>query len=129
MAAPPRPELVAAMSDAAAAVGLVPIEVELDQVATYNGKPGRLPVVLRGDSGVAALSQLHAALEARIERFVLARRACSRFTPHLTLFYGERPVGHRAVPAIGWHAREFVLIHGQTSPRRHDVLGRWPLRG
>ena len=86
-------------------------------------------MVLRGDSGVAALSQLHAALEARIERFVLARRACSRFTPHLTLFYGERPVGHRAVPAIGWHAREFVLIHGQTSPRRHDVLGRWPLRG
>ena len=114
---------------AAATVVLAPFEIELDRVMTFHGAPARLPVVLLGDSGVAALSLLHSTLDARIRSFGFEYRARSRFTPHLTLLYAEQPVEQRTVPAIGWPVREFMLIHGQKSTRRHVVLGRWPLRG
>ena len=125
----PRPELVARVSDAAAAIALRPFEVELDRVMTFRGEPRRLPVVLLGDSTVSALSLLRSTLGAQITSLAFEHWARSRFTPHLTLFYGERPVEQRTVPAISWPVREFVLICGRRSPHRHIVFGRWPLRG
>jgi len=50
-----------------------------------------------------------------------ARRA---FTPHVTLWYGEREIAENPIEPIGWTVREFVLIH---SLRGHTCLARWPL--
>ena len=127
MAAPPRPRLVAALSEAAAGIALAPFDLALDRVMTFRGEPGRLPVVLCGGGGAAALSSLHSTLAAQLERLGLAQRRRSRFTPHLTLLHADRPIPQRAVPAIAWRVGELVLIHGHGRPYRHEVLGRWPL--
>ena len=127
--APPSPELVAGMSETAATVALAPFAIELDRIMTFRGRPGRLPVVLLGDGAVAALTLLHLTLDAQLRSFGFDYRMRSKFTPHLTLLYGERPVTQRAVPPIRWPAHEFVLVHGLSEPLRHLVLGRWPLRG
>jgi RNA 2',3'-cyclic 3'-phosphodiesterase len=50
-----------------------------------------------------------------------ARRA---FTPHVTLWYGERELAENPIEPIGWTVREFVLIR---SLRDHTHLACWPL--
>ncbi len=40
-----------------------------------------------------------------------------------------RGVEEQAVEAVGWMAREYVLVHSELSQTRHIVPWRWPLRG
>ena len=129
MKAPPPPEWVARMSEAAATLALASFAVEVDRVATFRGPPDKLPVVLLGDGAVAALTPLYLTLDERLRSFGFEYTTRSRFTPHLTVLYGERPVAPRAIPAIAWRVDELVLIHGHGRPYRHEVLGRWPLGG
>jgi 2'-5' RNA ligase len=47
----------------------------------------------------------------------------------MTLGYRDgRPFSERIAP-VGWDAEEFVLIHSHLGKTRHEVVGRWPLRG
>ena len=127
LAAPPPAALVAAFSEAAAGIAVAPVELELDRVMTFRGPSGRLPVVLCGESAVAALRPLHAALAARLERLGLVRRR--GLSPHLTPLHAPRPLPRRTVAAIAWRVGGLVLVHGHGRDYRHDLLGRWPLGG
>jgi 2'-5' RNA ligase len=47
----------------------------------------------------------------------------------MTLLYGRGATVHQAIEPVAWTVRELVLVHSFLGETRHEVLGRWPLRG
>lgn len=105
-----------------------PFDVAFDKVASFHGKPGRLPVVLLGANG-PDLMRFQADLERQMKLAGLIHGAQhGQFTPHLTLFYGRHPVAEQAIDPIAWRARDFVLIRSVVGEGVYIEEGRWPLR-
>jgi 2'-5' RNA ligase len=123
------PRVVAAICDAAATVRADPFEVTFDRVASFSGRPGNRPFVLRGGDGLAELGRFQRVLGAAITRTRIGRPVASQFTPHVTLLYDGVQVEERAVEPIRWIVREFVLVHSLLGQTRHVPLARWSLGG
>ncbi len=123
------PGVVARAGQAAGMVDLLPFEVGFDRAASFAGKAGSRPFVLRGGDGVAALVAFRQALGLAMAKAGFARPAKRRFTPHLTMFYADRGIADQAVGPIGWTVREFVLVHSLLGRTRYVPLGRWSLHG
>jgi 2'-5' RNA ligase len=80
--------------------------------------------VLVGDEGTIGLERLHDALaEAQ------GRKPDPGFTPHVSLIWSPDFLAERVVEPFSWMVDEFVLIHSIHGQGRHEVLGRWSLRG
>jgi 2'-5' RNA ligase len=124
-------DMIALAHEAAASLTFRPFDVMFDRVASFGGKPGNLPFVLRGGDGLAALPLFHQALGAAMGKTGnrLGKRAEPNFTPHVTLLYDGQSVAEQAIEPIGWTVREFVLVHSLIGQTKHIVLGRWPLKG
>ena len=83
------------------------------------------PLVLVGDDDeLIGLRWLHDAL-----RETCGLQPDPHFCPHISLIWSPDSVPERAVEPFSWMVREFVLIHSVCGQGRHEVLGRWPLRG
>jgi len=122
--------LIAMASEAAARVSMSQFEVEFDRVASFSGNGGRKhPCVLRNDAkdANAPLFALHGESGALLRAAGLGRHLQRRFTPHVTLLYGERSVAVEPVEPIAWRVREFGLVHSLLGRSEHRVLGRWEL--
>jgi len=120
----PSQELVRIGHQAGAAVRMPGFDIVFDRSVSFGGRPGQRPFVLVGQDGCGPLQSLRQQMiEASIRKGVKgwARKA---FTPHMTLWYGEREIDEHPIEPIGWTVREFVLIH---SLRGHTHLARWPL--
>lgn len=119
--------LVAAARGAAAQVAMSPFDVGFECVASFPGRAGKRPCVLRSekDDSNAALFALQSTLGERLSAAGLGRCIERRFMPHVTLLYDERTVLPDAVPPIGWRVREFALVHSLLGRSVHRVLGRF----
>jgi 2'-5' RNA ligase len=118
--------IVAVASEVAATVAASPFDVAFDRVMTFRGK---LPLVLRGGDGLAALMAFQSVLGAAMTKAGFGRSVRSRFTPHVTLVYVDRDVAEQAVEPVRWTVREFVLVHSLLRKSQYIPLERWPLRG
>ena len=85
------------------------------------------PFVLRSASGNAALRDFHARLGQSLRRAGLAQWTRASFEPHVTLAYDALVLPPQPVPAIGWRASEFVLVHSLLGRTVHMPLARWAL--
>lgn len=104
-----------------------PFNVAFDEVGSFKGKPGRLPVVLLGAAS-PGLMQFQAELDQKMKRAGLTHGEHHRqFTPHLTLFYGRSPLQAQTIDPIAWRARDFVLIRSVVGEGVYIEEGRWPL--
>ncbi|WP_244130153.1 RNA 2',3'-cyclic phosphodiesterase [Burkholderia sp. BCC0044] len=100
--------------------------VAFDKVVSFNGRPGRQPLVLMGKAGLEGLIDFRRQLRDALKRAGVPVFP-SGFTPHVTLLYGaQRPDEYRIEP-ITWAVSEFVLIDSWLNRTHYDVLGRWPL--
>ena len=72
-----------------------------------------------------ALTSLHRSLGAGMQKAGIGRSMTLRFTPHITLLYGDRMVTERSIEPVRWIVRDFALVH---SLRGHTHVARWPLR-
>jgi 2'-5' RNA ligase len=121
------PALVAAARAVASAVALPPFIVEFNGAVSFRGRPGSRPFVLQGDEGVIGLMLLQQRLGRAMEKAGLGD--CNlRYTPHMTLLYGDRLVPDHAVEPVRWPVHEFVLVHSLLGRSRHIPLARFPLR-
>lgn len=119
---------IRAAREAGRAVSIRPFEVALPSVMTFGrsrlkDRAGPRPLVLLAEGD--PLLELHGALGAAMRRVGL--RAGIRFTPHMTLLYGARPIPARAIDPIRFSVREFVLVRSMSGRARYDVVDRWPL--
>ncbi|HKT95401.1 MAG TPA: 2'-5' RNA ligase family protein [Paraburkholderia sp.] len=125
------PEMIVARACAAAAAATIdvpPFGVTLDRIFSFNGQPGHWPLVLTGSAGLDALTGFQRRLGSALGRARL-RVSRARFTPHLTLLYGEGKLDPRAIEPVAWTVRELVLIDSWVGKTYYDIKGRWPLKG
>ncbi|MBD0416096.1 2'-5' RNA ligase family protein [Oryzicola mucosus] len=122
---------VYAVGLAASEVSAPAFEVRLHAIRSFDGrppvanKPRSRPLVLLGDGD--GLPKLHATLTEALREKGL--RVATRFTPHLTLSYGEATVPLQAIEPMRFIAKEFALVHSMLGQGRYNILGRWPLNG
>jgi 2'-5' RNA ligase len=125
----PAPDFVDRARCAAATVAAAPFTVELDRILSFRNRRAAKPLVLAGRRP----SEPFVALQRRISLAVGASGLHARphgfGTPHVTMTWDrdiERELDIDPIPLV---AREFAFIHSHVGQRRHDMLGRWPLRG
>lgn len=122
--------IVARASEAAASITAPPFDVTFDRLASFPGKPGKSLLVLRGGvEGLVALDAFQRFLGEGMSRAGLAKWVEKRFTPHITLFYGDRSLDEQAIEPVSWTVRELVLVHSLLGKTQHVILARWPLIG
>ena len=105
-----------------------PFRITFDKVASFSGRSHNLPIVLRGAESSPELMGFQADLDIRLKRCGLVHgESRSPFTPHLTLFYGHKPVKEQAIEPITWQVEDFVLISSVFGAGSHQEEARWPL--
>jgi RNA 2',3'-cyclic 3'-phosphodiesterase len=115
--------VIAKASDAAAIVRMMPFAVMFDRVASFSGRAGNHPLVLRGDDGVVGLTMLYRSLGLAMQTMGLKARL--DFTPHITLLYDGQRIDEQPIEPIFWTVREFVLVRSLIGRTKHILLGRW----
>jgi 2'-5' RNA ligase len=120
-------DVVAMATKAAATVAMTPFEIAFDRVASFGGRPGGRPLVLRGGEDVAAVKLFQRALGVSLKKTGLPAKEARQCIPHLTLLYDDRNIDEQAVETIRWTVREFVLVHSLLGRSRHTPLARWQL--
>ena len=120
----PSQELVRIGQQVGAAVRMPRFDIIFDRTVSFRGRSGQRPFVLVGQDGCIPLQSLRQQMVEALRRTGLKGWVRKAFTPHVTLWYGEREVDEHPIEPIRWTVREFVLIH---SLRGHTHLARWPL--
>ena len=119
--------VVAAAKRAAEAIRTEPFELAFDTVGSFATRRAQKPFVLKAASGNEALRAFHARLAEALRRNGLGEWTRGSFEPHVTLAYDGAVVPFEPGPAIGWTAREFVLVHSLLGQTRHIRLAHWSL--
>lgn len=103
-------------------------DVSFTSVGSFAGRQGNLPIVLQGAETEPALMSFQSRLQDCLLRAGLTAGVLHKtFNPHLTLFYGRRPLEQRAISPIRWRADSFVLLRSVIGQGRYIEEGRWPL--
>lgn len=123
------PDLEVRAREAAALVESPPVEVRLDQVASFGNPRAQHPIVLATQTPSAGLLELHRRLGLALARSGLGRHASKALSPHVSLIYVHRVLPGEQVPPLEWTATEFTLVHSLPGLHRHRHLGRWRLSG
>ena len=104
-----------------------PVAIRFDKAGSFVRRHRTLPLVLRGGGQVIPLIAFQHGLGEAMARQGFRHLAMSHYTPHMTLLYDPRYVEARAVTAVEWTARDFVLIRSLIGKAKYEVLGRWAL--
>lgn len=126
---PPRPDLIDRARDAAAAVAAAPFTLELDQVMTFRNRRAAKPLVLTGRRGQEPFVALQRRISLAVGAAGLHAQPHGFGTPHVTMTWDRDIERELEIDPIPLEAREFAFIHSHVGQRRHELLGRWPLRG
>jgi RNA 2',3'-cyclic 3'-phosphodiesterase len=122
-----RPDYIDLAVRAAASIVMPPIEVMLDRVTSFERRR-KLPLVLLAGASIPTLESFQRDLAEALRHVGLDMTTEYRFKPHVPLLYDNRAVVEQLVDAIGWTAREFVLVHSLLGQSRHMPLARWGSR-
>jgi RNA 2',3'-cyclic 3'-phosphodiesterase len=125
-----RTKFIYGATESARAISMAPFEVIFRLITTFEsppipGRPRRWPLVLLGEGD--GVFELHRILGAALAKHGLQTE--EHFTPHMTLFYGSKPVPMQAIKPIRLMFNEFVLVHSELWLTRYNMVGRWPLKG
>jgi RNA 2',3'-cyclic 3'-phosphodiesterase len=103
-----------------------PFEVVFDRAMSFAGN---LAFVLRAEAD-ATFTSFHHSLGIEMRKAGIGRSVTSRFTPHMTLLYGDRIVTVRSIEPVRWTVRDFVLVQSLRGRghSKHIHLARWPLQ-
>ena len=125
----PNAQVVALAGRAASEVVRPPVNLGFERFTSWGDAGAtRHPYVLTGGQGLDAVRELRDALVERLVAHGLAAPARD-YQPHLTLRYDKRPAPVWPIELRGWLASDFVLVKSPQGQTRHEVIGRWPLRG
>lgn len=115
--------VVDAACSAAKSLSEPAFEVIFDRAASFQGRPGNRPFVLRGGEGLNRVIAFQQALGVAMIRN--GQRPDRNFAPHVTLLYDNALVPETPIEPISWRATELVLVHSLLGQTRHIPLARW----
>jgi RNA 2',3'-cyclic 3'-phosphodiesterase len=119
--------VVRTAKDVASCCAKRPFELVFDRAASFAGNRA---FVLRAGADIAFKS-FHHTLGIEMKKAGIGRWVTSRFTPHMTLLYGDRMVPERSIEPIRWTVSDFVLVKSLRGRGHSEYvhLARWPLCG
>lgn len=126
---PPRPDLLDRARSAAAQVHAAAFTLELDRVLSFHRREATRPLVLAPRRGHEPFVALQRRISLAVGAAGLHARADGFGTPHLTMTWDRDIERELEVEPIPLEARDFAFIHSHVGQRRHETIGRWPLRG
>ncbi|HTD29128.1 MAG TPA: 2'-5' RNA ligase family protein [Xanthomonadaceae bacterium] len=118
-----RPGIIDAALLAMAQIQTAGWNIVLDRITGFSGQPRHHPIVLHcASKGAHALWRESRDL---FEAEGFSRWLAQSYTPHLTLFYGDRPPPPIPIPIrpILWPVREVVLVHSLLGKSEYRFLG------
>jgi len=118
-------EEIATLERIAASMVVLQFTVAFDHVAGHGKRGDRQAIFLETSETFSILDGLQRSL--RIEMRARGFRMPSKFGPHVTLLYDERPFSKPIIPPAGFPVREFVLIRSVHGASHHDHLAHWKL--
>jgi len=118
-------EMLARAQAAGDAVRHAAFPIRFDRAGSFLRRRRTLPLVLRGGGHVIPIIAFQHLLGEALRR--QGFHPPSSYTPHMTLLYDARYVAARAVTAVEWTARDFVLVRSFIGRSKYEILGRWPL--
>jgi 2'-5' RNA ligase len=113
------------VSRAIAKLRSAPFEVVFEQIGGFNSGH----VVLQGQDGLEALRAFREALRQALAWEKLEKGMPQKYTPHMTVIYGQPGEEVAPIEPVRWTVREFVLVISHQGQGRHEVLARFPLIG
>lgn len=118
---------VRAASDVGASFSKPPFEIVFDRAMSFAANRA---FVLRTGADLALRSFQHA-LGVELKKAGIGRRVTSRFTPHMTLLYGNCMLAERSIEPVRWTVRDFALVQSLRGRGHSEYvhLAHWPLRG
>jgi RNA 2',3'-cyclic 3'-phosphodiesterase len=121
------PAAVRAAKEVGAVISSPPFEIVFDRALSFAGNRA---FVLRAKTE-ARLTSFHHGLGLEMRKAGIGRWVGARFSPHLTLLYGDRMVSERSIEPVRWIVRDLVLVQSLRGrgESQHNHLARWPLRG
>lgn len=122
-------EVIEAVRRAVDAVRVRSFETMFDGVQQWSGRGQKL--VLRCGKGLYGFVALQNAIGNALAGAGADQPLFeSRFTPHLTLFYGGDEMPEMALDEpIAWHVEKFSLILSLQGHKHYEPYGEWPLQG
>ena len=117
-------ERIKALRRVGAGISAAPFDLLLDRLSI-----GGRSAALRPSHAVRGLAALRREVARAMQSAGVQSRTGWAFSPHQTLFYSRSHPAQRAVPGFGWRVEDVVLICSHVGRTRHDIVGRWPLRG
>lgn len=124
---PPRVVRETGEACVAAAVQFEAFPIRLDHVGFYQGKPGALPLVMKGsESDSPQLIEFRKSLVKQLALRGVSFKGSKDFDPHLTLSRGSLQIGE-AVDPVSWVAGEVVLLRSLVGQGKYVTLGKWRL--
>ena len=126
------PDVVRAALKAGEALTASAAAVAFDEVASFASNPRKPMLVLRSSDGAPGVVMLQQALAKTINRHLPKVRLPAKYTPHITMLYGDPRQGNmvqaeQRIDPIRWHASELVLVHSLLGKSQHIPLARWSL--
>jgi 2'-5' RNA ligase len=112
------PRLLVAAETAGRNVRTAPFELAFNRVMSFRRKHNPPLVLCRAELCAPLL----------VLRHQLGADRPHAFKPHVTLLYDRKMLSEQEVAPISWTATEVLLIHSFIGQKRHEVLGRYPLR-
>lgn len=125
----PDPDVLERARGVAEAVAAAPFTVELDRVLSFRHRGPAKPLVLQGRRGSEGFVALQRRISLAVGASGLHARPHGFGAPHVTMTWDRDIERELVIDPIALVAREFAVIHSHAGQRRHDLLGRWPLRG
>ena len=110
---------------ACASIEATSFNLRLDRLGSF--KASRPIGILQASQVPADLLTLWSALRTRLARAGFGQWLRPDFSPHVTLFHGDRELPAQAIIPIAWPATEFRLIRRAVGQGGYHELGRWPL--
>ena len=124
-----RPERIDAALTAIGRIATPPWDIALDHASSFRGRH-KHPIVLRCPDVHTGVNALWHESRAQLAAAGFAPWLQHDFTPHLTMFYGDRLLSTPiAIEPIAWNVREAVLVHSLLGKTEYRFLGSTRLSG
>jgi len=117
----------------ASQVTMSAFDVVFDRIQTFNTRDRdaahrRYYLVVDGGD-LPGLVRLNELFRRALFRCGLGAAMPKSFSPHLTLFYANRPIAPRSIAPIRWTVRDIALVQSVHGLGRYEIVKRWSLAG
>lgn len=105
-----------------------PFEINFDWIKSFGRGTRNRPLVLTNDhQGDDGVKRFQGSLCAEFAKFAPRSYSIPKFTPHVTLLYGNQELASEPIEPVHWMVKEIVLVCSEVGATKYHRLKSWAL--